>query len=319
MRRASRLPTFLRLLFLAFLLAAIPSQIVQADAGPHPSMQFTFVSRLEPAPAILSGQLLECQEEACAQSEPLPELGPQRFECRAESCYSSGYSYSPYHRLVIEFSDGVTRQSNIFTKEAFAANYRVTVYEDSLTVEETPLGPNIPFFKAGAPTLLDLLATLAFPLMEILLPILLVGLAVKAGRAGATPVDYYTWLEAAWILSVPAILAGMMWTRGLIITLVVELLLGTGYVLWRKRPIPVVLTVILLLNLITQPLLWISISGFNGMYPLMALLFAEGIVWLVEAGGLYLSQRNSMKFTEALLVSLALNAASFMVGGLLIQ
>jgi hypothetical protein len=319
MWRASRLPTFLRLLLLAFILAAIPSQIVQADAGPHPSMQFTFVSRLEPAPAILSGRLMECQDEACAQSDPLPELGPQRFGCQAESCYSSGYSYSPYHRLEIEFSDGLTRQSNIFTKRAFAANYLVTVLEDRLEVEEKSLGPEVPFFKAGAPTIIDLLATVAFPCLEILLPILLVALAVRTGRAGATPLSYHNWLEAAWLLAIPAILAGMMWTRGLILTLVVELLLGAGYAVWKKRPVDIILTVILLLNLITQPLLWISISGFNGMYPVMALLFAEGNVWLVEAGGLYLSQRNSMKFQEALLVSLALNAVSFVVGGLLIQ
>lgn len=305
------------MVLLGLSMAAIPSHIVHADAGPHPSMQFTFISRIKPGPTIIAGQLLECGDEACVQSELLPEIGSQRFECQIDTCYSTGYSYRPYHRLTIEFSDGVTRQSNTFTKHAFAADYRVTVQEEGLTVEEVTLGPNVPFFKAGAPTIFDLVATLAFPLLEIILPIILVVLAVRTGRAGATPASYHNWLNAAWLLAIPATLVGIKWTQGLIITLVVELLLGTCYALWKKRSASIILTMILLLNLVTQPVLWISLSGFRGPYPVMMLLLAEGVVWLVEAGGLYLSQRTSMRFQEALWVSLALNAASLVVGSLL--
>jgi hypothetical protein len=53
------------------------------------------------------------------------------------------------------------------------------------------------------------------------------------------------------------------------------------------------------------------------MNPIILTLFAEMVVWLVEAGGLYLSQRTSMRFREALWVSFALNTASFVVGSLL--
>jgi hypothetical protein len=317
MLKTTRLQVLLPLVLLGLFMVTIPSQIVHADAGPHPSMQFIFISRMKPEPTIVSGQLLECEDEACVQSGLLPQMGPQRFECQVDTCYSTGYSYSPYHRLIIEFSDGVTRRSNTFTKHAFAANYRVSVLEDNLIVEEKPLGPNIPFFKAGAPTLWDLLATVAFPFMEIILLIILVVLAVRTGRAGATLASYYKWQEAAWLLAIPAILVGIKWTQGLIITLVTELLLGTSYVLWKKRSASIILTVILLLNLITQPVLWITISGFSGLSPIYLILFAECVVWLVEAGGLYLSQRSSMRFKEALGVSFALNAASFIVGILL--
>jgi hypothetical protein len=71
------------------------------------------------------------------------------------------------------------------------------------------------------------------------------------------------------------------------------------------------------MNLITQPVLWITISGFSGLSPVILILFAEVVVWLVEAGVLYMSQRTSMGFQEALWVSFALNAASFVVGSLL--
>jgi len=317
MIKATRPRIIIPIILLSLCIAAIPPKNVRADAGPHPSMQFIFTSRVIPAPAILSGRLIECQDEACVQAGSLPELGPQRFECQVSACSSSAYSYAPYHRLQIIFSDGVTRQSNTFTKRAFAANYLVTIQQGSLEVEEKAVGPDIPFFNAGGPTLFDLLATLAFPVLEIILSIVLVTLAIRTGRAGATLGSYYSWVEGSWLLAIPALLVGIKWTRGLVITLVVELLVGTGYVLWKKRSASVILTVILLLNLITQPFLWITISGFSGMNPIFLTLIAEVVVWLVEAGGLYLSQRTSMRFREALWVSFTLNTASFVVGSLL--
>jgi len=315
MKKVSRLLVFIFLLSPGLMI--LPSRRVQADAGPHPTMQFTFISEIKPVPAIQSGQLLECNDAACTKPAPLGELGPQRFECLDTACNSMAYSYSPYHRLQIKFSDGATRLSNSFTKQAFAANYVVYIYENDLTVEEKFLGPNVPFLRAGAPTLWSLLTTLAFPLLEIILPIILVGLALRTGRAGASLADYVHWQEAAWLLAVPAILAGIGWTKGLIITLLVELLVGKVYVLWRKRSAGVLLTVILLLNLITQPILWVTVSGFSGLTPAFVILLAEMVVWLAEAGGLYLSQRSSMRWQEAVWVSFALNAASFVAGSLL--
>ena len=302
------------LLLLSLFLAAIPSQSVEADAGPHPSMQFVFVSQVKPAPTIVSGQLYECKDEACAESGLLPEMGPQRFQCQPNTCSTSGYMYTTYHRLEIVFSDGLTRQSNIFTKVAYFANYLVTIEEKSLAVLEKPLGPNIPFFRAGSPTVMGLIATVFFPCMEIVLPIILLVLATRTGRTGAAPASYTGWLIAAWILAIPAILAGIQWTQGLIITLAVELMLGLGYVLWKKRPVTIILTVILLMNLITQPVLWITLSGFSGIYPIFGLLLAEIVVVMLEAGILYMSQRSSMRFLEALGVSFGLNAASFLTG-----
>ena len=76
----------------------------------------------------------------------------------------------------------------------------------------------------------------------------------------------------------------------------------------------IILTMILVLNLVTQPVLWITHRGFSGMSSIYLIIFAEGVVWLVEAGGLYLSQRNTIRFQEALWVSFTLNVASFVVG-----
>jgi hypothetical protein len=281
--KTARLQFIIPVLFFGLLLSAIPFQSVKADTGPKPSLKFVFISRVKPVPVILSGQLILCQDKTCTEPEPLRELGPQRFDCQVAACNAVTYDYSPYYRLEIIFSDGITRQSNTFTKRIYFANYLVTIQQDSLDVVEKSLGPDIPFFQMRAPTLLDLLATLALPLMELILPVILLVLAIRTGRLGAAPASYKNWLKAAWLLAIPAILAGMMWTHGLVTTLIVELLLGAAYLLWKKRPASVILTVILLQNLITQPVLWITVSGLSGIYPIIPLLFAEIVVWLVEA------------------------------------
>ena len=77
--KASRFRIFIPLILLSLFIMVIPSQVVRADAGPHPSMQFVFFSQIKPELTIISGQLLECEEEACIQSNPLPQMGPQRF------------------------------------------------------------------------------------------------------------------------------------------------------------------------------------------------------------------------------------------------
>jgi hypothetical protein len=117
---------------LAFFL--LPVSIVQADVGPKPGLHMTFEYEIDPV-SIVSGQLIECDDEACTSGEPLQELGPQRFECSENECSSISYGYTDYQKIVIQFEDG-TRESNVFTKKAMNAEYIVTVKEDSLSVRE---------------------------------------------------------------------------------------------------------------------------------------------------------------------------------------
>ncbi len=196
----------------------------------------------------------------------------------------------------------------------FAAEYKVTVYADHTEVMEQLGGAIWPVFGN---TFLNLLLGLFFFCLFTVILVMLIVLLVKEGQPDATFKSLLGWLIAAWILAIPYMLISLLLTRGLVTTLVVELLLGALYVVWRKRPIVVVLTVILLLNLVTQPALWLTVSGFSGKYPVLLVPFAELVVWLVEAGGLFLAQRKTIKVGEALLVSLVLNAASFGIGLLL--
>jgi hypothetical protein len=127
---------FLLIIGVALLL---PVTFARADIGQKPSMEFTFEYEIDSV-SIVAGQLIECEDEACETGEPLESLGPQRFTCTESSCSSLAYGYAPYHKLVIEFSDRA-RESNVFTKKAFTAAFKVTVMESALLVEEVQRSP----------------------------------------------------------------------------------------------------------------------------------------------------------------------------------
>jgi hypothetical protein len=65
----------------------------------------------------------------------LEEAGPQRFTCEVNSCRATAYGFAAYHRIELEFSDGKTRQSNIFETAGFDSKYMVTIRPDDLVVE----------------------------------------------------------------------------------------------------------------------------------------------------------------------------------------
>ena len=144
-KKGEKMPTKSRqaLVLLFFLLAFVPFQKVAADTGPKPTMDFTFQQEFSGAAvSITSGILYECEQADCQDAKPLMEAGPQRFTCDAASCSALAYGFSPYHRLEIQFSDGKTRSSNIFTTGQFNSYYTVTVRQDDLLVT-SKFGPSL--------------------------------------------------------------------------------------------------------------------------------------------------------------------------------
>jgi hypothetical protein len=120
------------LLALAFL---VPSSSAHADIGPKPSMNFTIKYEIPEQP-ILDAQLIECEDAACTQGIPLPNLGPQHFKCDSPTaCDSLAYGYAEFHKLALTYADRI-RESKVFKKQAFAASYSVTVFSDRLDVQE---------------------------------------------------------------------------------------------------------------------------------------------------------------------------------------
>jgi hypothetical protein len=310
----NRLTAFRILILFMATATAVPLQTARADTAPKPSMQFQFVYGISPAPTIVSGIQFECHMPDCSDAQPLMVAGPQRFSCGGVGCSSMAYDYSEYHFLSIVFSDGVTRQSNVFGKKYFDALYQVTVRENDLVVKERR--------GSGAPFTFSILANplgCGILLLVLLLPgVLLLILAIRASEFQQARGLYI----AAWLVSLPALAVFLLepsMVQGLLFTLAVEMALAAGYAIWRKRPLALLLTIVWMMNLITHSLLSLGIGEL--FYLLGAgivwTLASELVIWLVEAGILAIALRKQIRFREALLLSLVLNVASFGIGMLL--
>jgi hypothetical protein len=124
------------LLLLLSLPMLLPVRTVLADTGPKPTMEFVFNREQAGEPlTIVSGILYECDQPDCSDAAPLEDVGSQGLYCEPQSCRAIGYGFAPYHQLEIEFSDGISRQSNIFETAGFDSEYTVTVRPDDLLVE----------------------------------------------------------------------------------------------------------------------------------------------------------------------------------------
>lgn len=99
----------------------------------------------------------------------------------------------------------------------------------------------------------------------------------------------------------------------LFITILVEGIIVSGYSIWRKKPLRPILFTSVVANLITQSLLWIVLNLFFQHY-LITLVAAELLIWLIEGGLLYTIPANHLDLREAILLSLFMNLASFVLG-----
>lgn len=127
---------FLKLLaVLLFVQLLLPARSALADTGPKPTMEFDFKQELDGELQIISGVLYECDQPDCSDAAPLEQLGPQGLYCDTVGCHATAYGFAPYHILEVEFSDEVTRRSNIFETTGFDSRYTVIVRPDDLRVE----------------------------------------------------------------------------------------------------------------------------------------------------------------------------------------
>jgi hypothetical protein len=136
------------LILIVFLQVLLPTRVAMADLGPKPTMDFIFTQEFSgDQVTITSGILLKCEQPDCSDGQPLEKLGPQEFSCEGYSCHALAYGFSTYHRLKIQFSDGRTRQSNVFETSTFSGNYTVTVRQDDLFVKTQDKVSSNPFLS----------------------------------------------------------------------------------------------------------------------------------------------------------------------------
>lgn len=102
------------------------------------------------------------------------------------------------------------------------------------------------------------------------------------------------------------------------ITLAVELVTSFIY-LYVKRLSKWVLLSVILANIISVPLLWAFVLGvgllsLNMTFLILAMLFGEVMVVILEAIVVYLLNRKTIKKSDAVVMSLINNLASFLTG-----
>lgn len=102
----------------------------------------------------------------------------------------------------------------------------------------------------------------------------------------------------------------------LLITILVESVVVIGYSFGRRKPLRSILLTSICGNLLTQSLLWIVLNLFFSSY-LITLLIAEVLIWLVESLLLYSIPANRLRFSDAIVLSLMMNLASFAFGWVL--
>lgn len=126
------------LFFFTLLLAFAPAW---GSVSPKPEMDFTFIYQTQDQPAILpdTSEQIQCNDNQCIESDPLGEYGLQRLYCKPDGCFSIAYEYNPYQKLIIDFSDGVKRESNVFrTPSKLRNSFNVIVRDRDLHVELSP-------------------------------------------------------------------------------------------------------------------------------------------------------------------------------------
>ena len=85
------------------------------------------------------------------------------------------------------------------------------------------------------------------------------------------------------------------------------------YSILQKKPAGALLRASLIVNLLTQTLLWIALRIFFRDY-LITLITAEVLIWLVEGALMYLLSGGQLMPFHALLLSLSMNLSSLGVG-----
>jgi hypothetical protein len=313
------------LLFLPFFLAATAVR-VHADIGPHPTMDIEFVwEELDPT-EVVEATLYLCEDASCTEERPMEQVALQHITCSPAGCESMAYSYGDFNRLVLIFSDGIQRESNVFEKETFYAKYRCAIRASDLQIEavagseaptETSIDPSSSPTGSTQETFVqrprDFIRPMAIGALIVSGLLLLV--VIRVGKLLQADVrDQKAKYVGLWIWILALVLLGGLYSLALPLTLLIEGLIVILYASFAKRRRLQWTTAGVIFNLITQPLIWLVFES-TGVGPSFALVVVTEIaVWLFEGGLLYWSLRGAASIRETLLLSLLMNSVSYSAG-----
>lgn len=164
----------------------------------------------------------------------------------------------------------------------------------------------------GLPGLL-LLACFAGLLYSGLLAILLL-IIMRESKHLVSFEDSRGLFIATWLISLPIFIVTALVSLSLPTVILVEVALTALYAFWRKRSILTLVTLILLVNLLTLPAMWSVLASGTNSSDFITSISMQTFVWLMEGILLYLTQRKSIPFVEAMGLCLVLTLASFLIG-----
>jgi hypothetical protein len=122
-------------------------------------------------------------------------------------------------------------------------------------------------------------------------------------------------LGAILVLSIALLIIESSFSLTLPATVAIEGLVVLIYAITTQQQVLPWLASVLLVNLLTQPVLWFAMERCLGRVSYVSILVAaESVIWLAEAGLLYLLRGGRLALKSALLLSLAMNAVSCGVG-----
>ncbi len=336
------------------LVLLLPLHRVAANAAPPPDLIWFRFDDSNAALPREGVQLLRCNDAACEQPELLQQYGVCNapaclsgsitatvrypLTCRADRCMYvygyGGFSTVDYLRLIVQYPDQV-RQSNVFPSVE-EANYqhetafRVVMTNGSLQVEPDPNAPARP----RAPVI-AFAVTLAVELVVAALVLLRLGVARREVGILLLMITLINLLSfpVVWTFF-PALGFFQEESERVFGTYMLVLALGYGGVVggirWvdnqRRRwllGIGALLSVPLLL-LCLGPIVVLNFTSYSSTPPLadglpygVTLTLSELFAFGFETLLIYLASRRTLNIGQAALLSLLMNAASFLAGLLL--
>jgi hypothetical protein len=275
-------------------------------------MEYKFINETNEPITIIDGHFFECFDPDCIELIEPTNTWPE-FTCELDECYGGNFGYGDYYKIIITFSDGISRESNIFEKKHYNAEYIVTIYPNSLYVEEISLN-----FRS-----LEIrLATCCFGMLLLLGLLISIGVLVRRGKHEQQLEDTSSrWIITIWVIGGLILLGSLfLWdlaelhVLSLPLTVLIEGGIIIAYFSYRKQPWKILSALNLSGNLITQILLLIIISLFSATPQWGAIILAEGLIIVMEALILFWPQRRQVSFRDMLALSFILNLASFTIG-----
>lgn len=199
-----------------------------ADIAPKPQIIYNF-KYLTNTPLTIdsdSSEQIQCADNQCLNPTPLGIYGIQKFDCDTTECYALAYEFLPFQKLIIKFSDGITRESPVFrTPSELRSAMQVNVKDNALEMVTLPQTPATDKLSKGY-MVSSFIITMALELIACTLYLLIGGLPltiliyIAAANAITIP---FNW----WVLSNLIPNTGVLWTAAFIFELLFLYLLNT--------------------------------------------------------------------------------------------